>query len=162
MTYETYRYIFIVGAILSGIMLAVAVLLFFLLHIPTVIGDITGRNARRGIEEIRGRNFGAGNKSAKLSSSAGTGAKQAGKSSAVVRPVARSFTATGRMGTAKLSTVELLHSAQETTLLKNAEHDDKGPAAPVYAETALLAASDASAFFVEYEICFIHTEEIIA
>ena len=47
MTYELYRYIFIGGAVLAGIMLVASVLIFFLLKIPHVLGDLTGRNARK-------------------------------------------------------------------------------------------------------------------
>ena len=60
MTYEIYRYIFLGGAILAGIMFAVSVLVFFLLKIPTVIGDLTGANARKAIENIRNQNESTG------------------------------------------------------------------------------------------------------
>lgn len=63
MTYEIYRYIFIGGAVLAGVMLVVTVLLFFLLKIPTVIGDLTGANARKAIENIRSQNESSGEKS---------------------------------------------------------------------------------------------------
>ena len=56
MTYEIYRYIFYGGLILSGLMLAVTVVLFFVLRIPNVIGDLTGANARKAIESIRNQN----------------------------------------------------------------------------------------------------------
>lgn len=62
MTYEIYRYIFIGGAVLAGVMLVVTVLLFFLLKIPTVIGDLTGANARKAIENIRNQNESTGEK----------------------------------------------------------------------------------------------------
>ena len=62
MTYEIYRYIFLGGAILAGIMFAVSVLVFFLLKIPTVIGDLTGANARKAIENIRNQNESTGDK----------------------------------------------------------------------------------------------------
>ena len=65
MTYEIYRYIFFGGAALAGIMLIVAVLLFIFLHIPTVIGDLTGSNARKAIEEIRNQNASSGDKTCK-------------------------------------------------------------------------------------------------
>ena len=62
MTYEIYNYIFIGAAIASGILLVVSIVLFFLLDIPKVIGDLTGRNARKGIESIRKQNEATGDK----------------------------------------------------------------------------------------------------
>ena len=56
MVYETYRYIFIGGAILAGVMLVVTILLFFLLHIPTIIGSLSGRKEKKAIKQIRGQN----------------------------------------------------------------------------------------------------------
>ena len=49
MTYEIYHWIFIGGAILAGLMLALTVLLFFRYRIPRVIGDLTGSTARKAI-----------------------------------------------------------------------------------------------------------------
>ena len=53
MTYEIYRYIFIGAAVLSGIMLLVSVLLFVILKIPQVVGDLSGATARKAIQSIR-------------------------------------------------------------------------------------------------------------
>ena len=50
MSYEVYRYIFIGGLVLSIIMLAVTILIFFLFHIKDAIGDITGSSKRKAIE----------------------------------------------------------------------------------------------------------------
>lgn len=68
MTYEIYNYIFIGAAIASGILLVVSIVLFFLLDIPKVIGDLTGSNAKKGIENIRKQNEATGDKSYKSSS----------------------------------------------------------------------------------------------
>ena len=67
MSYEIYRYIFYGGAILAAVMLAVTVLLFFVYKIPTVIGDLTGANARKAIENIRNQNESSGDKLYKTS-----------------------------------------------------------------------------------------------
>lgn len=53
MTYDIYRLIFIVGAISCAVMFVVSVILFITLKIPNVIGDLTGRNAKKAIENIR-------------------------------------------------------------------------------------------------------------
>lgn len=56
MTYEMYRNIFMVCAAAAGVMAFVSILLFVLLRIPSVIGDLTGITAKRGIEQIRSGN----------------------------------------------------------------------------------------------------------
>ena len=56
MTYDIYRLIFIVGAIACAVMFVVSVILFITLKIPNVIGDLTGRNAKKAIENIRKQN----------------------------------------------------------------------------------------------------------
>lgn len=56
MTYEMYRNIFMICAVAGGVMVVVSILLFALLRIPSVIGDLTGITAKRGIEQIRSGN----------------------------------------------------------------------------------------------------------
>ena len=53
MTYEIYRYIFLGALIASGVCLAITVMLFFTMKIPKVISDLSGRTARKAIENIR-------------------------------------------------------------------------------------------------------------
>ena len=67
MTYENYNLIFIVGAILCGVMLLVSVLLFVLLKIPQVINELSGKTARKAIENIRQKNQAGGEKAYKSS-----------------------------------------------------------------------------------------------
>ena len=62
MTYEMYRYIFLGGLIACGVFFVIAVLLFFTLRIPKVISDLTGRTARKAIENIRIQNEQSGDK----------------------------------------------------------------------------------------------------
>ena len=52
MTYDIYRLIFIVGSIACAVMFVVSVILFITLKIPNVIGDLTGRNAKKAIEAL--------------------------------------------------------------------------------------------------------------
>ncbi len=56
MTYEHYRMIFFAGAILAGLFLLAAAVLFFALKIPAVIGDLSGYTARKAIRQIRAGN----------------------------------------------------------------------------------------------------------
>lgn len=62
MTYEMYRNIFMVCAVAGAVMAFVSILLFILLRIPAVIGDLTGITARKGIEQIRSGNAKMGKK----------------------------------------------------------------------------------------------------
>lgn len=59
MTYEVYRYIFIISTIVCAVMFLVTILLFFLLKIPHVIGDLSGRTAKKAIDDIRQHNMSA-------------------------------------------------------------------------------------------------------
>lgn len=55
MTYEMYRYIFVIAAVLCGVMFGVSVLLFSLLKIPAVIGNLSGSTARKVSGRLRKR-----------------------------------------------------------------------------------------------------------
>ena len=50
--YEIYRYVFIGGLVLSIVMLIATILIFFLLNINKAIGDVTGSNKRKGVQNI--------------------------------------------------------------------------------------------------------------
>ena len=56
MSYDTYRLIFIGAAIACGVMFLVSVTLFFVFKIPNNIGNLTGRNAKKAIEDIKRQN----------------------------------------------------------------------------------------------------------
>lgn len=104
MTYEIYNYIFIGAAIASGILLVVSVVLFFLLDIPKVIGDLTGSNARKGIESIRKQNEATGDKTYMTSTvnlRRGRLTDKISNSGRVVKPVSGAFGVGA--GTAKIS-----------------------------------------------------------
>ena len=53
MSYDTYRLIFIGAAIACGVMFLVSVTLFIVFKIPNIIGNLTGRNAKKAIEDIK-------------------------------------------------------------------------------------------------------------
>ena len=63
MTEEIYSYSSLGTGIACAVMVAVTVALFFVLKIPKVISDLTGRTARRAIEDIRRQNEESGDKS---------------------------------------------------------------------------------------------------
>lgn len=173
MTYEIYRYIFLGGAILAGIMLVVSVLVFILLKIPTVIGDLTGANARKAIENIRSHNERTGDKTY-LTSPVN---RERGKITDKISPSGRimetsAYSLHGAMATEKISTQrlnssevssnettvlsdELSRSASETTVLSQAGIGGN--------ETTVLNAQTlGNEFVIEYEITYVHTDEVIA
>lgn len=170
MTYEIYRYIFIGGAVLAGIMLVVSVLVFFLLKIPTVIGDLTGANARKAIENIRNQNETTGDKTYRSSQVN----RERGRLTDKISPSGRliknpSHSLHGAMGTEKIGTQQLHHEepACETTLLSGeltggAETTLLAPQGPANETTVLNAQSVVTEFTIEYEITYIHTNEVIA
>ena len=150
MTYETYRIIFIAGAVLAGIMLVVSVLLFVLLKIPSVIGNLTGISARRAIETIRSQNA--------QSADQPDGARASGRGRFTGRMSpsdrmtfhSRSDSA---METVKISTQRLASEAApaETTVLEPSEGTE--------GETTVL--EPVASFVILYKITFIHTDEQI-
>ena len=170
MTYEIYRYIFLGGAILAGIMFVVSVLVFFLLKIPTVIGDLSGANARKAIENIRSHNESTGDKTYRTSQVN----RERGKLTDKISPSGRlikdpSHSLHGAMGTEKISTQQLhpedvtdettvltgeLTGGSETTVLGHDDHANE--------TTVLNAQTFSNEFVIEYEITYIHTDEVIA
>ena len=171
MTYEIYRTIFQVCAILSGIMLIVSIIVFVKYRIPTVIGDLTGRNARKAIENIRSQNENSGDKTYKSSPVNLERGKLTDKISPSGSLLKRHTDMMGgAMATAKISTQVLTQEAQiahsqsemnETTLLTEANM--------VSDETAVLSQDllqepviPTSVFEIEFEITYIHSNEVIA
>jgi hypothetical protein len=57
----TWMIISIVGYSLAGILLIVAIFMFIKMNIPAIVGDLTGRTAKREIQELREQNQ-SGNK----------------------------------------------------------------------------------------------------
>ena len=163
MTYEIYRYIFLGGAILAAIMLVVSVIVFFLLKIPTVIGDLTGANARKAIENIRNQNESTGDKTYRSSKVN----RERGKLTEKISPSGRIRNDSGYSSNCAMQTEKIgisqpekekarnkSTSASETTVLVQEEHVN---------ETVVLdSVMVGSVFAIEYEITYIHTDEIIA
>jgi len=194
-TYDMYRYVFIGGLIACGVFFAIAVVLFFTLRIPKVISDLSGRTARKAIENIRLQNEQSGDKT--IHSHGGNKDRsmltdRISHSGRIVPRNKNPFN-TGVI-TEKISTQELppepqtdvLVQENETTLHSQAGQTDVldaagqtdvlfAPAgqtdvlfAPAGQTDVLSPVAGAAAmvqpqqtFSVEYEITFIHTNEVI-
>lgn len=172
MTYDMCRYVFLGGLVACGVFFVIAVVLFFSLNIPKVISDLSGRTARKAIENIRMRNEQSGDKSYHSSAFNLERGKITDKISKSGRLIQKSPTPFGTgVITEKISTVKLtppaaetdvLSVAAETSVLSNpvGETDVLTPAA---GETeVLMPAQQGGNFAVEYEITYIHTSEVIA
>ena len=48
--------------IIAGVLLVIAIFLWFFFKIPSVMGDLSGRTAKKSIEKMRQTNAGSGNK----------------------------------------------------------------------------------------------------
>lgn len=159
MTYETYRYIFMGGAALSAILFIASVFLFIFLHIPNVIGDLTGANERKAIKSIRNNNgelnekfrqSGYGKReraslTGRISSSGKLRHKEVDINSAV---------ATAKIGNNDFITVPKKSSKQAETEVLSTE--------PLSAnETTVLNTVENGEFKIEFEITYIHSDEMI-
>lgn len=175
MTYDIYRYIFIGAAILCGIMFIVSILLFIFLRIPKVISDLTGATARKAIKNIREQNEASGDKGYKVSAFNEARGKLTDKISPSGNVVQQYHAQMRGIDTTKISTQELqgeeygnettaLDSYNETSVLDSIGTGETSVLSEEmpYGETSVLSeVSNDSAFAVEYEITFIHTNEII-
>lgn len=164
MSYEMYRYIFLGALIACGIFFVIAVILFFTLKIPKVISDLTGRTARKAIENIRMQNEQSGDKTYQSSAVNLERGKLTDKISQSGRLMQRDATPFGTgVITEKISTMELEQPAGETDVLDQPV-GETDVLTPVAGETEVLAPVEqpVQAFTVEYEITFIHTSEVIA
>lgn len=56
MTYEIYHLIFVIAAVMSGIFLVAAGILYWRLNISGVIGNLTGTTAKKAIKSIKEKN----------------------------------------------------------------------------------------------------------
>ncbi|MBR6051027.1 MAG: hypothetical protein IKP68_07470 [Clostridia bacterium] len=174
MTYDIYRYIFFGGAGLAGLCLIIAVILFLVLRIPSVIGDLTGSTARKAIENIRNQNESSGDKTYKSSAVN----RERGKLTDKITPTGTLIKNPtdlmgGAMATTKIGTQQLAAEAQqayETSLLEdNGSNETTVLSSSGAGETTVLeqtaveqGADNSNIFVIEYEITFIHTDEVIA
>ncbi|MBQ2943198.1 MAG: hypothetical protein IJD93_00665 [Ruminococcus sp.] len=166
MTYDIYRYIFIGAAILCGVMFIVSVLVFIFLNIPKVVSDLSGATARKAIKNIREQNEASGDKSYKVSAFNEARGKLTDKISPSGNVIHQYQAQMRGIDTTKIDTQELHidEPASQTTVLDNAGVGETvvlTETMPTGETTVLSDVSSGSAFTIEYEITFIHTNEII-
>ena len=122
MNYDTYRYIFIGAAILSGLMLVAAILVFIFMNIPKVISDLSGATARKAIKAIREQNEAGGEKTYKASAYNQARGKLTDKISPSGNVIQQRDAMQHFVSTTKIETQELAQDApaNETTVLGGA------------------------------------------
>lgn len=169
-SYDLYRMVFIIGAILAGLFLLISVLLFFVLKIPQVIGNLSGSTARKAIRKLR-------------EETANTAGKSKGESMTTDELSAEKRPKTRRPDRQKAQETVLLDDSNETTVLPTAEETTmltpasettvlasggetamlpQEPEAAGYAwQTPVSVQPFSGVFSVDYDITFIHTDEII-
>ena len=114
MTVESLQTLSLIFFILAGVLFLVTVALFFILNIVKVFGYLTGINAKRGIEDIRIHN--------EVPESAKSSSKEKVTSKfSFSRRLQKDSSDGVVIGTAKLSTSELVKEAMETTVLDQSE-----------------------------------------
>lgn len=197
MTYEGYRTLFIVAAVISAVMLVITVLLFIFLKIPYVIGDLSGTTARKAIKQIREQNEKSGDKGYKASGynvQRGKLTDKISKSGNIAKNPTHDFSG---MNTSKISTAVLMKEANdsqttvlqqqsnETTVLEQSQDNETTVLNQQNDETTVLNNSlvldtvqlsqtstalyssaqpvinNDTKFSIEYDITFIHTNEIV-
>ena len=165
MTYDIYRYIFLVSAGLAALCLLVAVILFFLLKIPNVIGDLTGSKARKAIENIRNQNESTGvktYKSSRVNCERGKITDKITSTGSLIKPsvdIANGAMAKSKISTKRLETEAL--ESYETSLLDNGSDETTVLDTYTNSETTVLDQSNTDVFTIEYELTFINSDEII-
>lgn len=163
MTYEMYRYVFLGAAALAAILFVISVVLFVTLRIPKVISDLTGRTARKAIETIRLQNEQSGDKSYQSSAVNLERGKLTDKISRSGRLVSRDATPFGTgVITEKISTQKLSQDDSGETTVLDADAGETTVLNSGAGETTVLDAEEPKTFTIEYEITFVHTDEVIA
>ncbi len=157
MTIELMQSLSLASFIAAGVVFAVGIALFFLLDVPKLYGDISGRTAKKAIEAIRRKNEETGNKAYRPSTVNAERGKLTDKITPSGRVQSHSSGLQLNVGTEKLDTALLTPQSGETTVLD-------GPAYQS-AETTVLSGEEGvgrnNAFGVDVEISFSESTEVI-
>ena len=140
MTVELLQTLFLVAYIAAGILFLVAVALFFLLDVPKLYGDISGRTAKKAIEAIRQQNESTGNKAYKPSAVNAERGKLTDKITQSGRLQSQTAGLPVSVGTEKFATSTLAPQSNETTVLDGPAGETSVLAQPAGETTVLTGA----------------------
>ncbi len=157
MSYEFYNSAFIVALVLSVIMLIVTVLLFFLLNIKTAIGDITGLGKRKAVENLQKKS-----KTAKNDNRLANKDNSTAKAESITQGSVKTsrISPQDRYDTLEASETSLLAEQPgfETTVLSSGEASI-GVSVEVVEQNEQV--TDYADFYVEYDITYVHSNEVV-
>ena len=182
MTIETLQTISFICFLLASVFFLISVAMFFILNITKVVGDLSGINAKKAIENIRSQNdMGVKKKkknetiqqksqnsmSTKLKRSGAQGFAQTSKlnTSKLTKETAETTVISGADGNAAQTTVLMPSNTQETTVLGasaaettvlSAKQDNK-----IASPTNVSVAPKVFEFIIDYEIWYTASTEII-
>lgn len=131
--------------IVAGVLFLVGAALFFLLDVPKLYGDVSGRTARKAIEAIRQQNESTGNKAYKPSAVNAERGKLTDKITQSGRLQSQTSGLAIGVGTEKLGTYTLAPQSNETTILEQ-------PAGETTVLTGTLSAAGETAVLVNNEV----------
>ena len=182
MTVELLQTLSIAAYIAAGVLLLIGIALFFLLDVPKLYGDISGRTARKAIEAIRQQNETTGNKAYKPSPVNAERGRLTDKITPSGRLESQTTGLPVGVGTEKFVTAILAPQPNETTVLDETVGETtvleqsagettilNGDSSPT-GETTLLtqddlgqavSVEDAAEFTVDVEMSFTGSSEII-
>jgi hypothetical protein len=109
--------------IVAGVLFLVGIVLFFLLDVPKLYGDVSGRTAKKAIEAIRQQNESTGNKAYKPSAVNAERGKLTDKITQSGRLQSQTSGLPVSVGTEKLDTSTLMPQSNETTVLAEAANE---------------------------------------
>lgn len=169
MTYEMLQNVHIIAGITSLVMAGVSVALFFLLRIPDVFGYLTGRTRRKGVDEIREQSGSGDRKKSAEKKPGKKSAGKGGKKATAGRAHAPAITAKMPPAPVSAETVPLEQPGM-TAVLEGGENlttvlpDAGSMQTTVLEENAVpvcVPEFSQQPFEIEFEITYIHTNEVI-
>ena len=172
MTVELLQTLSLVAYIIAGVLFLVAVALFFLLDVPKLYGELSGRTAKKAIEAIRQQNEASGNKAYKPSVVNAERGKLTDKITQSGRLQPQTAGLPVSVGTEKFATSTLAQQPNETTVLEQSVGETTVLTSDLslVGETTVLvnneitqggAIVDTTKFTVEVEMSFTGSSEII-
>ena len=171
MTYETYRWIFLGAAAAGAVFGILALILFFGFRIPSIINDLTGRTARKAIENIRRQNEQNGGSHDRPGTEKIQRSNVTDRITDSGRLVSRGASAVEAVTITEKIATQQLEAEGETELLydsvaavQNMPQEITETLFPMAGETEVLAPyeQEECPFAVEAEILMIHTDETIS
>lgn len=160
MTYEMFRYVFLGGLAASVVCAVIALVLFFTLHIPKVMSDLSGRTERKAIENIRRQNEQSGTKRHGPSTENLKRGKITDKLTESGKLVKNDGISAGLSSTTERLNGQYMEDGSGETSVLDEQNGTTVLSQPV-GETSVLEPQEEQGFVVEFEITFIHSNEVI-